>query len=161
VVAKEGLSMKKRTARKAPSLVGHKIDQALAPLIAALVGPDEGRRRAVALHALCHGTRPTLGRIAERLVQALLGPDERARRQARASLVDFGSLSAPALLAALRRPGKPGVQVALIDALQTVALALDADQRALLLLDLDILAHGTGEEAVRKALLGAVMSLRS
>jgi HEAT repeat protein len=132
--------------------------QLLDAMVAALVGPDEARRRAAVAGVTALALPPARRLLIDRLVALVTGRGQgEVRRRAAAALVGLGEAAVPALGLRLLRARRQRPQLALIGVLTEIGLALPPEGRVRIQTDLDLLLARAATPAVVEAVGAALV----
>jgi hypothetical protein len=124
------------------------IQQHLAPLVQALLDPDDVCRQKVVAHVQQNCIPAVITRLMRRLVDLLGSGHEDARPQAMASLIQFGDRAVLALTHEFTLARHAALQHDIIQVLLQTAPRLDQDQRCDLMTDLMMLGRFAADDSV-------------
>jgi hypothetical protein len=134
---------------------------ALDPFVAVLLGPDEERRQIALRYAQEQGTPPVLRLLVEQLAAALHRDDAQVRQRAREALASIGQAAVPSLIHELSWCQDPAHRLQLAEALAAIGPVLEAAKWPGLFCTLGVSLTLEPDEAVRAALMQAILRMRA
>ena len=136
-----------------------RVREAMARVVEAATGPDEGHRQAVLQHVRQNWPPFVRRMFVERLAE-MLGRGTESGRQAAASLIQLGACTLPVLTGEFTKARSVAVQQHTLEVLAGIGRRLGTAERGELMMELVILMGSAVEEAVRRQVAEVVAALR-